>query len=92
MTAFIVRMIATAVVLLGVSASLFFSGWLVFNAEAPGFLRHAQVDWSCPRCDLWSTAYVCRAWGPRARRRALGLCHARLSPRCEASPQDLMIL
>ena len=92
MIAFAIRLLATAGVLLFVPSFLFLSGWFVFTPERPGRLRHAVVDWACPRCDVSATAYVSRFWRVRARRRALGMLHRRLSPQCPAADGELLIL
>lgn len=90
--AFAVRIVATVAVLAFVASFLFLSGWFVLAPEQPGLARHKVVDWSCPQCDVWAQAYVSRLWRPRARRRALGLLHRRLSPACPAMEGDLLIL
>src|SRR5579862_6151727 len=76
MIAFTVRLVASLFVLGAVGTFAFLSGWVVFSPERPGFGRHSVVDWACPSCELWSTAYVSRFWRERARRRALGPAHA----------------
>jgi hypothetical protein len=92
MIAYAVRLLATAAVLLFMASFLFWSGWLLFSPERKSLARSVKIDWACPKCDVWSTAFVSRLWGVRARRRALGLCHQRISPRCPASSEDLIIL
>jgi hypothetical protein len=92
MIAFAVRIAATVLVLGGVALLAFLSGWVTFSSERPGFGRHSVVDWACPTCELWSKAYVSRFWRARARRRALGLVHRRLSPACPAQDAELIIV
>jgi hypothetical protein len=92
MIAFAVRMVATVFALGAVGTFAFLSGWVVFSTERPGFGRHVVVDWACPSCELWATAYVSRFWRETARRRALGLAHRRLSPRCGALDSALIIV
>ena len=90
--AYIIRIVAVGAVLVFVAVFMFSTGWITFSPERPGLARHKLIDWGCPTCDVWSTAYVSPLWRTRARRRALGLLHKKLSPRCPASDQDLLIL
>jgi len=90
--AFIVRLVATVFVISAIGTFAFLSGWVVFSPERPGLGRHTVVEWACPACELWSTAYGSRFWRERARRRALGLAHQRLSPRCDAPNSALIIV
>jgi hypothetical protein len=90
--AFFVRLIAVVVVLLVLAVIAFSSGWVTFSPEKPGFARHTLIDWGCPACDVWGTAYVSRIWRERSRRRALALLHRKMSPQCPGSDRDLLIL
>jgi hypothetical protein len=90
--AFAIRLLATALVLLFLASFLFLSGWLSFSPGRQSVFRRRLVDWACPKCEIFSTAYVSPLWHERARRRALGLCHRRLAPTCSATEQDLLIM
>jgi hypothetical protein len=88
----LIRWLAIVIAAGVVIAVLFVSGRVCISPDQPGFGRHRTIDWGCPRCDNWGVAYVSTFWGNRARRRAIGLAHARLSPHCPCRAHDLLIV
>ena len=90
--ALILRFVAVAVAALVVLAVLFVSGRIPINPERPGRGRRLAIDWGCPGCAAWGVAYVSRFWRERARRHAIGLAHARMSPQCPCRERELLIV